>query len=170
MQAILRFGELKPEQFVQGVYNNWLIFPPLPFGKQHSSGLDGDIVISATPTIEIIDADLDVAIDPQYAYAYSIATDNKFKLAFSKTTHKDKSSAMEALECISIKYELGNLQANGNYYRMVIRNSLGEEIHRTNPETLERTIQIASTFDDSRDTVAGGFLKYELVRDYQVVN
>ncbi|MEJ3719127.1 hypothetical protein WGM54_13990 [Paenibacillus polymyxa] len=168
MQAIKRFGELKLEQFVQGVNNNWLIFSPLPFGRQHSSGIDGDIIISATPTIEIIDADLDVVIDPQYTYAYSVATDNKFKLAFSKTSYKDKSSAMEALECLSIKYELENLVPNGNYYRVVVRNSLGEEVHRTNPLLLDQVDKVISTLDDTRDVSMSGYVRYEIERDYIV--
>lgn len=29
-QAIVRFGELKVESFVQGSENNWLIYGPLP--------------------------------------------------------------------------------------------------------------------------------------------
>ncbi|MBE7896262.1 hypothetical protein G7L40_19820 [Paenibacillus polymyxa] len=168
MQAIIRFGELKLEQFIQGATNNWLIFSPLPYSMQHSSGIDNSVIISATPTIEIIDADLDVAINPQYKYAYSIATDNKLKLAFSKETHADKGSALEALKCIALTYELGNLQPNGNYYKVKVRNSLGEEIHRTTPLTLDQVDKVVATFDDTRDMNTSGFLEYVLTRDFIV--
>ncbi|MCM3256995.1 hypothetical protein M3664_04270 [Paenibacillus lautus] len=167
-QGIIRFGELKVEKFDIGLVNSWITFSPLPYSRQHSSGLDGDIVISATPTIEIIDADLDVAIPSQYAYAYSIATDNKLKIAFDKALHPDKGSALDALKCISVTYELGDLTVNGNNYILVVRNSLGEEIHRTVPQTLDQAKVVMSTFDDTRSVDAGGFLKYELVRDYIV--
>ncbi|WP_431785789.1 hypothetical protein [Paenibacillus lactis] len=167
-QAIIRFGELKVEKFETGNVNSWIVFSPLPYSKQHSSGLDGTVAISATPTVEIIDADLDVAIPPQYTYAYSIATDNKIKLAFDKNMYADKSSALESIKCISITYELGDLEVNGNNYFLIVRNSLGEEIHRTVPQTLDQTKVVISTFDDTRSVDAGGFLKYELVRDYIV--
>ncbi|WP_029518066.1 hypothetical protein [Paenibacillus polymyxa] len=168
MQAIKRFGELKLEQFMQGVNNNWLIFSPLPHSKQHSSGLDDSIIISATPTVEIIDADLDVKIDPQYVYTYSIATDNKLKIAFDKSTHLDKGSALDTLKYISITYELGNLVPNGNYYRVVVRNSLGEEVHRTNPLLLDQVDKVISTLDDTRDVSTSGYVRYEIERDYIV--
>ncbi|WP_405169300.1 hypothetical protein [Paenibacillus sp. FSL H3-0286] len=167
-QAIVRFGELKVDSFVQGVVNNWLIYSPLPYAKQHSSGLDGDVVISATPTTEIIDADLDVAIDSQYAYAYSIATDNKLKVAFDKTKHPDKGSALEALKCISITYELGHLTPNGGLYIAIFRNSLGEEIHRTTPMPLSQCTTVISTFNDTRQIDTGGYLKCEVVPDFVV--
>ncbi|KAF6626948.1 hypothetical protein H6F38_23105 [Paenibacillus sp. EKM208P] len=167
-QAIVRFGELKLEKHEKGNVNDWLVFSALPYARQHSSGLDGDIVISATPTIEIIDADLDVAIDPQYAYAYSIATDNKLKIAYSKTNHVSSASALDALKCVSIIYELGELTVNGNLYTMITRNSLGEEINRTIPMTLDQAKVAISTFDDMRQVDYGGFVKYELKRDYTV--
>ncbi|QWU13399.1 hypothetical protein SAMN04487895_10365 [Paenibacillus sophorae] len=167
-QAIIRFGELKVESFVQGVNNNWLIYSELPFSKQHSSGLDGDILIGATPTVEIIDADLDVAVDPQYAYAYSISTDNKLKIAFNKTKHPDKGSALEALKCISITYELGHLTPNGGLYIAIFRNSLGEEIHRTTPISLTQCNTVISTFNDTRQIDTGGYLRCEVIPDFVV--
>lgn len=167
-QAIVRFGELKLEKYEKGNVNHWLVFSPLPYAKQHSSGLDGDITISATPTVEIIDADLDVAIDPQYAYAYSIATDNKLKVAYTKDAHANMGAALDALKCISIVYDLGDLSVNGNFYNVVVRNSLGEEIHRTTPMTLDQAKTMISTFDDTRQIDYDGFLKYELKRDYTV--
>lgn len=167
-QAIVRFGELKVESFTQGTNNNWITYSELPFSKQHSSGLDGDIVIGATPTIEIIDADLDVAIDSQFAYAYSIATDNKLKIAFSKTKHPDKGSALEALKCTSITYELGHLTPNGGLYIAVFRNSLGEEIHRTTPMSLAQVTTVISTFNDTRQIDTGGYLRCEVVPDFVV--
>ncbi|RXZ78196.1 hypothetical protein EBB07_29515 [Paenibacillaceae bacterium] len=167
-QKIIRFGELKIEKFVEGINNYWLIYGALPNSRQHSSGIDGDISISATPTKEIIDADLDVAIDPGVKYVYSVATDNKIKIAFDKNTHADKGSAAEALRCISITYELGELVANGNLYIMIIRNSLGEEVHRTTPVTLDQIKNIATTFDDTRETSVGGILTYGFERYYTV--
>jgi hypothetical protein len=167
-QAIVRFGELKVDTFVQGLVNNWLIYSPLPYSKQHSSGLDGDVVIGATPTQEIIDADLDVAIDPQFTYVYSIATDNKLKLAFDKTKHPDKGSALEALKCISITYELGHLTPNGGLYVAIFRNSLGEEIHRTTPMSLTQVTTVISTFNDTRQIDTGGYLRCEVVPDFVV--
>lgn len=166
-QGIVRFGELKVENFIEGITNNWLIYSPLPYSRQHSSGIDGDIVISATPTIEIIDVDLDVPINPQYAFAYSVATDNKLKMAFDKTKF-DKARAIEALKCVSIIYELGHLETVGNNYVMIVRNSLGEEIHRTVPQTLDQAKTVISTFDDTRSVDVSGFLRYEMVRDYKV--
>jgi hypothetical protein len=167
-QAIVRFGELKFESFAQGVNNNWITFSELPFSKQHSSGLDGDVVIGATPTAEIIDADLDVVINPEMSYVYSIATDNKLKVAFNKTKHPDKGSALEALKCISITYELGHLTPNGGLYIAIFRNSLGEEIHRTTPQTLANCTTVISTFNDTRQIDTGGFLKCEVVPDFVV--
>ncbi|MFL1672454.1 hypothetical protein [Paenibacillus dendritiformis] len=167
-QAIIRFGELKIEKYVEGNVNNWLVYSPLPYSKQHSSGIDGDIIISATPTVEVIDADLDVPIDPQYAFAYSIATDNKIKIAFSKDKYPNSVSAAEALRCITIIYEMGKLTSNGNLYVLTIRNSLGEEIHRTMPITLDQIKTVSTTFDDTRETSVGGILKYEFVKDYVV--
>ena len=166
-QGIVRFGELKVENYVEGNTNNWLIFSPLPYSRQHSSGIDGDIIISATPTIEIIDVDLDVPINPQVAFAYSVATDNKIKMAFDKTKF-DKAGAIEALKCVSIIYELGHLEVNGNNYVMIARNSLGEEIHRTVPQTLDQLKTVISTFDDTRSVDVSGFLSYQLVRDYKI--
>lgn len=168
MQAIIRIGELKAEQFVKGNTNNWITFSPMPFSKQHSSGIDNSIVISSTPTVEIIDADLDVAIDPQYKYAYSISTDNRLKIVFDKNTYLDMSSAFEGLKCLVVTYELGELTPNANYYKVTVRNSKGEEIHRTNPLSLDQIDKVISTFDDTRELSSSGFLKYELFRDYIV--
>lgn len=166
-QSIIRFGELKPENYTEGLNNGWITFSPLPYSRQHSSGIDGDIVISATPTIEIVDVDLDVAINPQYEFAYSIGTDNKLKLAFDKTKYS-KASAIEVLKCVSIIYELGHLTPNGNNYVVITVNSLGEETHRTIPLSLEQAKNMISTFDDTRSLDDGGYLSHKLVRDYRV--
>lgn len=167
-QAIVRFGELKVEKFVEGQVNNFLVFSPLPYSRQHSSGIDGDIVISATPTIEIIDADLDVAIDAQFEYAYSIGTDNKLKVAFDKTKHVNKGSAVDALKCVSVVYELGTLSVDSNEYKLTVRNSLGEEIHKTVPQPLMQLQNVISTFDDTRQVDEIGPLSYVLSRNYTV--
>lgn len=168
MQRIIRLGELKLEQFVQGNVNNWLIFSPLPYSKQHSSGIDGDIVIGTAPSLEVIDADLDVDIPTQYTYAYSIATDNKLKIAASKDVFTDKTTALDLLKCLSVVYELGNLTPNGSYYRVIIINSLGEEIHRTTPLTLDQIEQVIKTFADTRDIQSSGFVEYKIVQDFIV--
>lgn len=118
--------------------------------------------------MEIIDADLDVAIDPHFAYVYSIATDNKLKIAFNKTKHSDKSSALEALKCISITYELGHLTPYGGMYIAIFRNSLGEEIHRTTPMPLASCTTVISTFNDTRQIDTGGYLKCEVIPDFVV--
>lgn len=167
-QGIVRFGELKVENYHEGVNNGWLVFSPLPYSRQHSSGIDGDVIISATPTIEIIDADLDVPIDPKYAFAYSIGTDNKMKMAFDKTRYT-KATAIEALKCVSVVYEQARLEVNGNNYVMIARNSLGEEIHRTIPQTLDQLKNVISTFDDTRSVNDVGPLRYDIVRDYRVL-
>lgn len=168
MNTIVRFGELKAEQFVTGNTNSWVIFSPLPYAKQHSSGLDGDIVINGLKTVEIIDADLDVAIDPQYDYAYSIGTDNRIKVSFEKSKHAEKNSVFEALKCIALAYDQGNLKPNANYYKVVVRNGRGEEVHRTTPMALDKVDKVISTFDETRDIASSGFLKYEVVRDFIV--
>ncbi|MNW57368.1 hypothetical protein D3C74_351660 [compost metagenome] len=90
------------------------------------------------------------------------------KVAFDKNTYLDKTSAINALKCVSVTYEIGNLTANGNLYVLVVRNSLGEEIHRTTPLTLQQIETVMSTFDDTRATGYGGFLKFDIVRDYIV--
>ncbi|PIH59165.1 MULTISPECIES: hypothetical protein [unclassified Paenibacillus] len=166
-QSIVRFGELKPENYTEGLNNAWITFSALPYSRQHSSGIDGDIVISATPTVEIVEVDLDVAINSQYEFAYSIGTDNKLKMAFDKTKYS-KASAIETLKCISITYELGHLEANGGLYVAIARNSLGEEVHRTVPQTLDQLKNVISTFDDTRSVDVSGFLSYQIVRDYRV--
>ncbi|PIH59679.1 hypothetical protein [Paenibacillus sp. LK1] len=168
MNTILRFGEMKAEQFIQGVNNNWIVYSPLPYAKQHSSGIDDLVIINGLNTKEIVDADLDVTIDSQYDYVYSISTDNKLKLSFDKSKHTDKSSVVEALKCVAITYALGNLKPNGNYYKVIVRNSLGEEIHRTTPMTLDKVDKVISTFDDTRDVGTSGFLSYQIVHDYIV--
>lgn len=168
MQRIIRLGELKVEQFVQGTVNNWIVFSPLPYSKQHSSGIDGDIVIGTTPTLEVIDADLDVTIPAGYTYSYSIATDNKLKIAADKAVFTDKSTSFDLLKCLSIVYELGNLTPNGNYYRVIIINSLGEEVHRTTPLTIDQIEQVIKTFAETRDIQASGFVEYKIVQDFIV--
>ncbi len=168
-QAIIRFGEMKVENFVEGNINNYIVFSPLPYGKQHSSGLDGDIIISATPTKEIIDADLDVQFDSDLKFVYSIATDNKFKLVYNKNKYNNKFEALEDIKCISVIYELGNLQAvSGNLYYIIVRNSLGEEIQRTTPLTLSQCNTFIDQLESTRDINFGGFLKYETKRVYVV--
>jgi len=167
-QAIIRLGELKVERFVEGLVNNYLVFSPLPLSKQHSSGLDGDIVMSATPTLEIIDADLDVAINPQYEYVYSVGTDNKLKVAFDKSKHTNKGSAIDALKCVSVIYEQGELIVSGNEYVLTVHNSRGEEIHRTVPQSPAQLLTVMSTFDDTRQVDEVGPLDYKIRRNYTV--
>ncbi|MNK45797.1 hypothetical protein D3C87_645680 [compost metagenome] len=168
MQAIIRFGELSVEQFVTGTVNNYLVFSPLPYSKQHSSGLDNSVTFSSIKAIEIIDADLDVAIPSSYDYSFSIGTDNKIKISFDKAKYADKVNALQALKCVAITYDLGTLTPNANFYKVVVRNSLGEEIHKTNPLTLDAIDNVVTTFDDTRELTSSGFLRYELVRDFIV--
>lgn len=166
--AIKRLGELRVDSFVEGEYNNWLIYKPLPNSKSHSSGLDKTVFLSATPSIEIVDADLDVPI-VDTIYAYSIGTDNKLKIAFSKELYSSKSEAIEGLKCVSVTYEQGKLVQNGHLYILTVRNSLGEEIHRTTPDTLENISIVISTFNNTRATdYEGGSLSYNIDPDYIV--
>ncbi|MBE7897190.1 hypothetical protein G7L40_00500 [Paenibacillus polymyxa] len=168
METIIKLAELKLEQFVQGTNNNWLIFSTLPESKQHSSGIDGDVILNALKAVEIIDADLDVVIDAAYDYSYSISTDNKLKLAFAKSKHADKGSALDSLKCVTITYELGDLKRNGDYYRVIARDNLGAELHRTNPLTLDQIDKVISTFDSTRDVSTSGYVKYEIKPDFIV--
>lgn len=169
-QSIIRFGEMKVENVIEGNINNYIVFSPLPYGKQHSSGLDNDITISSTPTIEIIDADLDVTIDNKYAFAYSISTDNKFKLVYDKTKYTNKAQVLEDIKCLSVTYELGNLEpVSGNTYYVITRNSLGEEIQRSIALTLQQCLNTIEQFEMTRDITYGGFLKHEVKRAYNVI-
>lgn len=167
-KSIVRLGELQVESYTEGKINNYITFSPLPYSKQHSSGIDGDIVMASTPTIEIVDADLDLPISSGYTYAYSIAPDNKPKIAFEKSLFSNRDMAITAMQCVSINYELGNLQTNGNLYILTIKNSLGEEIHKTTPLNLSQINNVISIFNETRETMYGGFLKFEIVPDYRV--
>lgn len=164
--AIKRLGELRVESFVEGVNNNWLVYGPLPYSKQHSSALDGDVIISATPSLEIVDSDLDVQIPADVVYAYSVGPDNKIKISFSKNLHADKVSAINALKCVSVTYDIGKLTPNGNLYVLTVKNSMGEEIHRTTPMTLAQIQTVTSTFNDTRATDYDGFLEFVILPDY----
>ncbi|OME55388.1 hypothetical protein BSK59_12980 [Paenibacillus odorifer] len=166
--AIKRLGELRVHDYVEGNINNWLVFKPLPNSKMHSSAIDGDVVISATPSVEIVDADLDVAIPAGNLFAYSVATDNRIKIAFSKGVYPDKASAIDALKCVSVTYDIGNLIPNANLYILTVKNSMGEEIHRTTPFTLDKIQTVISTFNDTRATDYDGFLEYVIFPDYIV--
>lgn len=166
--AIARLGELRIDGFIEGTVNNWVIFSPLLNSKMHSSGVDGNVFLSATPSVEIVDADLDVPIPDGTLYSYSVGTDNRIKVAFDKKRFLDKASAIAALNCVSVTYQIGNLSANGNLFILIVRNSLGEEIHRTTPLPLQQIHTVMSTFDDTRATDYGGFLKFEIIKDYIV--
>lgn len=166
--AIKRLGELRVESFVEGVNNNWLVYKPLPNAKMHSSAVDGTVFLSATPSIEVVDVDLDVPLVDDI-YAYSIGTDNKLKIAFSKDLYSSKSEAVEALKCVSVTYETGNLVQNGHLYVLTVKNSRGEEIHRTTPDTLDNIKIVISTFNNTRATdYDGGYLEYSISPDYIV--
>ncbi|ALS22307.1 hypothetical protein [Paenibacillus naphthalenovorans] len=168
-EAIVRLGELRVESFVQGEVNNWLVYDVLPKSKLHSSGLDGDVILKAsTPAIEIVESDLDIPIEEGYGYAFSVGTDNKLKVAFNKSLHTDKTSAISALSCASVTYEQGNLTPNGNNYIAIARNSMGEEIHRTTPMPLTALMNVITTLDDTRATAFGGNLIFHIERDYIV--
>lgn len=167
-QAIIRLSELSVESFVTtGTNNNYLIFAPLPYSKQNSSGIDGYIQFNGIAASEIVEADLDVALTSA-DYAFSVGTDNKVKLAFGKSLHATKADALNALKNVEITYELGNLKLDASNYSLIARDSTGEEIHRTTPVTLEQAIQIISTLDMSRDFNSDGFIRYELVHNFIV--
>lgn len=168
-QAIIRFGELKVEQFTQGIHNNYVVFSPLPFSKAHSSGIDDNVVITATPNIEIVDADLDVEIDDQYSFAYSISTDNRMKVAYDKEKYASQADFLDKVKNINIVYELGQLTTIGNNYILITRNSLGEEIQRSKPMSPDQILNTILTFDTTRSVAYGGFLKHEIMLDYIVV-
>ena len=166
--AIKRLGELRVESFVEGVNNNWLIYKSLPNAKMHSSAVDGTVFLSATPSVEVVDADLDIPLD-ENIYAYSIGTDNKLKIAFSKDLYSSKSEAIEALKCVSVTYEQGKLVQNGHLYVLTVKNSMGEEIHRTTPDTLDNIKIVISTLNNTRATdYDGGSLTYSVEPDYIV--
>ncbi|RNB59537.1 hypothetical protein EDM57_05185 [Brevibacillus gelatini] len=169
-QAIIRLSELSVESFVtSGVNNNYLVFSPLPYSKQNSSGIDGHIQFNGIVANEIVEADLDVALaNPSTDYAFSVGTDNKIKLTFDKSLHASKAEALVALKNVEVVYELGNLKLDGANYSLIARDSTGEEIHRTTPVTLEQATQIISTLDMSRDFNSDGFIRYELVHNFIV--
>lgn len=166
--AIKRLGELRVENYVEGVNNNWVIYKSLPNSKMHSSAIDGDVFLSATPSLEIVDADLDVVIPTGYNYAYSVGTDNKVKISFNKNLFVDKTSAINSLKCVSVTYEIGTLTTNGNLYILTVKNSMGEEIHRTTPMSLTQIQTVTSTFNDTRATDYDGFLEFVTTPDYIV--
>lgn len=95
-----------------------------------------------------------------------VLIDNKIKLAFSKTLYATKALALTALKGVEIQYLLGNLTLDGANYTLIGRNSSGVELHRTTPVTLEKSIQIVSTLDMSRDIQRDGFVVYELVHNF----
>lgn len=164
--AIKRLGELRVDGYIEGTNNNWVIYKPLPYSKMYSSGIDGDVFLSATPSIEIVDADLDVAIPSGYTYQYSLAIDNRLKVAFDKNLYSSKSEAVNALKCVSVTYTLGTLIPNGHNYILTVKNSIGEEIHRTTPMTLTQLQNVISTFNDTRATDYDGYLEYVVSPDY----
>lgn len=167
-QAIIKISDLSVESFVTtGTNNNYLIFSPLPYSKQNSSGIDGFIQISNIAANEIVDADIDVALTGSN-YAFSIGTDNKIKLAFNKTLHATKAAALTALKNEEITYELGNLKLDAANYTLIARDSVGQEIHRTTPVTLEQATNVISTLDMSRDFNTDGFIRYELTHNFIV--
>lgn len=167
--AIKRLGELRVESFVEGTTNNWLVYKPLPNSKMHTSVVDYDVeFIASTPSIQIAEADLDIPIPEGFAYAFSVGTDNKLKVAFSKSLHTDKTSAINALKCASITYQEGNLTPNGNLFVLTVKNSLGEEIHRTTPITLDQIKTVISTFNDTRATEYDGSIEFVITPDYLV--
>jgi hypothetical protein len=167
-QAIIRLSELACESFVTtGTNNNYLVFSPLPYSKQNSSGIDGFVQFNGINAQEIVDADLDVTLTG-VDYAFSIGVDNKIKLAFSKSLHATKADALNALKNVEVIYQLGNLKLDGANYTLIARDSTGEEIHRTTPVTLEQATQIISTLDMSRDFNTDGFIRYELTHNFIV--
>lgn len=168
-QAIIRLGELNVENYVEGNINNYLVFSQLPNSKQHSSGIDGNVFISSTPTKEIVDADLDVEFDSNYNFVYSIGIDNKLKVVFEKNKYSSKAEAIDALKCISVIYELGQLVENAGLYYVVTRNSLGQEVQRTTALPLNTCVNFIGQIDATRDIQYGGFLKHEIMKSYTVV-
>lgn len=165
--AIKRLGELKVDGYVEGINNNWLIYKPLPNSRMHSSGIDGDVILSATPTKEVVDVDLDLSLDG-YLYAFSIGNDNRLKVAYSKDTYASKAEAIDAMKCISVIYEEGNLTPNGNLFILTVRNSMGVEIYRSTPQTLTNIVTVMSTFNDTSATDFSGSLEYVTTPDYIV--
>ncbi|MCR8641542.1 hypothetical protein NV379_02630 [Paenibacillus sp. N1-5-1-14] len=164
--ATTKMNELSVENFVtSGTNNNFLVFHPIPYAKQSSSAIDDVYTINGITTIEIVEADLDVALTGSN-YAFSVGTDNKIKLAFSKALHTTKASALAALKSIEIQYLIGNLTLDGANYTLIARDSSGVEFHRTTPVTLEKATQIISTLDMSRDTKREGFVVYELTHNF----
>lgn len=164
--AITKISELVVENYVtSGLNNNYLIFREIPFAKQSSSAIDNIYTFYGIDAVEIVEADLDVEITDE-SYAFCVGTDNKIKLAFPKSRFNSKREAMKALKNVEIKYQLGNLKRDGTNYTLVIRNSTGEEVHRTTPVTLEQAIQIISTLDSTKDVQAEGFNMSTLIPIY----
>ncbi|ATF13689.1 hypothetical protein A616_17375 [Brevibacillus brevis X23] len=167
-QANIRLTNLSVEAFVTtGTNNNYLVFKPLPYSKQNSSGIDGHIQFDGITATEIVEADLDVVLTGT-SYAFAIGTDNKIKLAFAKATHATKADATAALKNVLVTYELGNLKLDADNYTLIARDSTDEEVHATTPVTLEQAMNIIKTLDMSRDTNSDGFLRYELVHNFIV--
>lgn len=167
-QAIIRLSALSVESFItNGTNNNYLIFKPLPYSKQNSSGLDDHVQFDGIEAKEIVDADLDVELTGSN-YAFAVGTDNKIKLAFSKALHPTKAEALAALKNVQVTYELGNLKLDADNYTLIARDSTNEEVHSTTPVTLEQAMNIIKTLDMSRDTNSDGFIRYELVHNFIV--
>ncbi|MGG1663090.1 hypothetical protein [Brevibacillus sp. NRS-1366] len=167
-QAIISLDKLSVESFISsGTNNNYLIFKPLPYSRQNSSGIDGHLQFNGITATEIVDADLDVALTGS-DYAFAVGTDNKIKLAFSKTLHATKAEAMNVLKNVDVTYELGNLKLDGDNYTLIARDSTGQEVHATTPVTLDQAMKIVNTLDMSRDTNSDGFIRYELVHNFIV--
>lgn len=167
--AIKRLGELRLEEFKEGLVNNWLVYKPLPNSKMHTSAIDNDVeLIASTPSIQIADADIDIPIPEGYVYSYSVGTDNKLKVAFSKDLYSNKASALNALQCASIMYEEGTLSPNANLFVLIVKNSMGTEIHRTTPLGLDQIKVVITTFNETRATEYDGSIEFVISPDYFV--
>ncbi|GMX64389.1 hypothetical protein Elgi_36580 [Paenibacillus elgii] len=164
-QAIVKISELGVESFITGTNNNYLVFKVIPYAKQSSSGTDNIYSFNGITASEIIEADLDVALTGNN-YAFSVGTDNKIKLAFAKTLHSTKAAAIEALKNVEVTYVQGNLKPDGSNYTLIARNSLGEEVHRTTPATLDKIVTIISTLVDTRDVDVDGTIEFRVLKNY----
>lgn len=164
-QAIAKISELGVESFITATNNSYLVFKVIPYAKQSSSGIDNIYSFNGVAAKEIIDADLDVALTGNN-YAFSVGTDNKIKLAFAKTLHVSKAAALEALKNVDITYLQGNLKPDGSNYTLIVRNSLGEEVHRTTPVSLDQITKIISTFVDTRDVDVDGTVVFKVLKNY----
>ncbi|GAA4880616.1 hypothetical protein GCM10023310_71050 [Paenibacillus vulneris] len=164
-QAIVKVSELGVDSFISGTNNNYLVFKKIPYAKQSSSGIDNVYSFNGITATEIIDADLDVTLTGS-DYAFSVGTDNQIKLAFAKTLHPTKASALDALKNADVTYVQGNLKSDGSNFTLIVRNSLGEEVHRTTPVTLDQITKIISTFVDTRDVEADGTVEFKVLKNY----